>query len=580
MAFLEHQYGVWHRIKPFVKIVGVITAIVVGIGSFYVATLFMPGSSGGGTVRFEAGPEVIAKYDRSVELEDRFRELADVRAVGPHELALLEEAVSLQRGYLEALGGHDREAADRLRMLQTLLQDYLAAALLEESRAFEVQAVRAETDHNEDEARRLVGRALTLQQRINEEFPLSRHNNVGRLTQLDRRLKELEARPLHALTLDAEKRANAALEAGDWDTARREFRQAIDAQATLNREYSHLRIASITRLEQLEVQLASLQSSYLRDQVEALVERGKAKEESEGDYVEAAVDFQEAARVQRRLNERYPRSRFASTQRLEQLEQMQRVALSREVADEIIAGVAELDQMLRSRQTWQAQQNVGPLYRKAERFLDNHPRSPLIDSSVVVKLQYLNLLQAELGPLQDAIYSQLVPLSGGSTAQMFSMEVPQSLYQAVMNANPSRNRDDLLPVDSLTWQEAADFCQRIGWLLARPVRLPNREEFRSAVGNLRYVDLNAIAWHAGNSAGVVRPVGTTTADSSGFHDLLGNIAEWLDDGEPAATAEGWVAGGSIQSTTDELLEVPFQRMSRRERNRLVGFRFVVEVEEG
>lgn len=579
MAFQEHQHGFWHKVKPFLKVIGVIAVIIVGLGSFYVVTLFMPGSSGGQAVHFEIGPAVIEKYDRSVELEERFRESANVRAVGPQELALLEEAVGLQRSYLDALGGHDREAAERLKMLRTLLQDYLAAALLEESRAFEVQAVRAETDHDEEEARRLLGRALALQQRINEEFSLSRHNDVGRLTQLDRRLKELEARPIHALTLESEKLANAAVEAEDWETARREYRRAIEAQSVLNREYSHLRIASITRLEQLEVQLASLQSSNLRDETEALVERGKAREES-GDYVQAAVAFQEAAQVQRRLNERYPRSRFASTQRLEQLEQMQRVALSREVADEIVAGVAELDGLLRSRQTWQAQQNVGPLYRKAERFLDNHPRSPLIDSSLVVKLQYLNLLQSEIGALQDAIYSHLIPLPESPAVHLFSMEVPQSLYQAVMNANPSRSRDDLLPVDSLTWQEAVDFCQRASWLLARPVRLPDREEFRSAVGSLRYVDLDAIAWHAGNSEGGIRQVATSTVNSFGFNDLLGNIAEWLSDVESSTSGDAWVGGGSVQSTTDELLEVPLQRMSRRERNRLVGFRFVVEVEEG
>ncbi len=578
MAFREHQYGFWHRAKPFLKIIGIILAIVLGIGAFYAATLFMPGSLSGGGSKYELGPEVMDMVDRSMELEDRFREMADVRPVGPQELAILDEAVSLQKQYLEALGGHDREAYDRLRMLQILQQDHLAVRLLEESRALEVQAVRAEADNDEGEARRLLGRALALQQRINQEFSLSRHNNVGRLTQLDRRLKELEARPLYAQTKEAELLAKAAVEANDWEVARREYRRAIDAQATLNREYSHLHVASILRLEELEVQLASLQSSHLRDEVERFVQQGQEKE-AEGDYVEAAVAFQEAARVQRRLNERYARSRFASTQRLEQLEQMQRIALSREVADEILAEVAELNQLLRSRQSWQAHERVGPLYRKAERFLDNHPRSPLIESNLVVKLQYLNLLQSDLGPLQDSVYAQLVPLPGEDTVQLFSMEVPQSLYQAVMNANPSRNRDDLLPVDSLTWQEATDFCQRLSWLLARPVRLPNREEFRRAVGSLRYVDLNSVAWHAGNSGSGVRPVATSSANGSGYYDLLGNIAEWLDDGEGSAVPEAWVGGGSVQSTTDELLEVPIQRMSRRERNRLVGFRFVVEVEE-
>lgn len=578
MAFREHHYGFWHKTKPFFKVVGVILAIILGIGAFYSLTLFMPGSTSGSAPKFEMGPEVIEMFDRSVELEERFREIAEARPVGPQELELLEEAVRLQKNYLEALGGHDHAAYERLRILEVLQQDYLAVRLLDESRALEVQAVRAEADKNDDEARRLLGQALALQRRINEEFALSRHNDVGRLTQLDRRLKELEARPLYAQTMESEERANAAIEANDWDLARREFQQAIDAQLALNRDYSHLRMASITRLEQLEIQLASLQSSHLRDEVEALVSQGEEKE-AQGEYIDAAVAFQEAARVQERLNERFPRSRFASAQRLEQLQQMHRIALSREVADEILAEVAEVNELLRSRQSWQAHERIGPLYRKAERFLDNHPQTPLLDSDLVVKLQYLNLLQSDLGALQDSVYDQLVPLPGDTTTQVFSMEVPQSLYQAVMNTNPSRNRDDLLPVDSLTWQEAVDYCQRLNWLLARPVRLPTRAEFRRAVGSLRYVDLDAITWHAGNSDGAVRPVATSSANSAGFHDLLGNIAEWLDDGETADSTEAWIGGGSVQSTTDELIEVPVQQVSRRERNRLVGFRFVVEVEE-
>lgn len=579
MAFLDHQYNFRYRLKRALKILGVIVAVILGIGAFYLATWFMPRPVNVNSVRFELSPEEIAMHDRSVELEDLFREVAEARAVGPQELALLEEAISLQQRYLDALGGHDRDASDRLRALQAMLQDYRAAELLEESRALEVRAARAEAEGNENEARELLKAALALQQRINEEYRLSRHNDIGRLTQLDRRYRELAARPLIALTHAAEQRANEAIAAEDWETARAELRKAIEAQTTLNREFSHLRAASLTRLEQLEIQLASLQSSNLRDQVEELVARGRKLETEQNNYIDAAVAYQEAARVQRRLNERYPRSRFASVQRVEELEQMQRVALSREVADEIMDGVEVLNGLLRSRQTWQAQQEIGPLYRKAERFLDNHPRSSLIESELVVKLQYLNLLQSELGSLQDAIYQHLIPLPNNPSAHLFSMEVPQSLYQAVMNANPSRNRNDLLPVDSLSWQEASDFCQRVSWLLARPVRLPSRDEFRAAVGSLRYADLNALAWHAGNSNGVVQPVATSTANSAGYRDLLGNVAEWLDDGEPTVTADAWIAGGSIESSTDDLLGIPIKKMSRRERNRLVGFRFIVEIKE-
>ncbi len=46
---------------------------------------------------------------------------------------------------------------------------------------------------------------------------------------------------------------------------------------------------------------------------------------------------------------------------------------------------------------------------------------------------------------------------------------------------------------------------------------------------VRYGDLNEIAWYKGNSEGSTHPVGQKQANLYGLYDLLGNVWEWCHD---------------------------------------------------
>jgi formylglycine-generating enzyme required for sulfatase activity len=70
-------------------------------------------------------------------------------------------------------------------------------------------------------------------------------------------------------------------------------------------------------------------------------------------------------------------------------------------------------------------------------------------------------------------------------------------------------------------------------------------------------------------------VGTGTANASGFFDLLGNVAEWLEP-DTAGAEQSPVAGGSYAEPTEDLVKVPVVRRSRLERARTIGFRVMVE----
>ncbi len=50
-----------------------------------------------------------------------------------------------------------------------------------------------------------------------------------------------------------------------------------------------------------------------------------------------------------------------------------------------------------------------------------------------------------------------------------------------------------------------------------------RSRFGSGIGGK-----TKIAWHGGNSGGETHPVGQLQANRLGFHDMLGNVYEWVE----------------------------------------------------
>ncbi len=131
-------------------------------------------------------------------------------------------------------------------------------------------------------------------------------------------------------------------------------------------------------------------------------------------------------------------------------------------------------------------------------------------------------------------------------------EVTQKEFEQVAGSNPSRSKNPLQPVESLTWQEAVDFCRKLtaiekagGTLPAGfSYSLPTPAQWDFFLADARFED-GVTSRALKDALGSPSTVGTLGANRFGLHDVLGNVWEWCAD--PGASGEHMLKGSAYDS---------------------------------
>jgi formylglycine-generating enzyme required for sulfatase activity len=109
-----------------------------------------------------------------------------------------------------------------------------------------------------------------------------------------------------------------------------------------------------------------------------------------------------------------------------------------------------------------------------------------------------------------------------------------------MGLNPSDEKGRELPVDTVSQNDAQEFCQKASSRTGQSVRLPTEAEWEYAcragtrtaycTGDTQAA-LDDTAWHIKNSGCTIHAVGQKIPNAWGLYDTHGNVAEWCADWE-------------------------------------------------
>ena len=524
--------------------------------------------------RVETQSEVLALHEESLESEAQFDEVLVMRPPTAEDLELLERALQLQVGYVEALPGFDSEAVRRREDLDQRYQDLQGERLKNAINTLQGEAQILVSAHEFEAARGKYQDAFALQKSINEKFPLSGSYNVARATRLQRQVRYCAAEPLLQRSVALEDQADVYIAQQNWEQAEALLGQSIVLQGRLNREHRGSNQASLSRFERLNVKQAGVQSGHYQLEIEQMSDQADASF-AEGKVLQAASLYQEAVRLQQQLNDAYPASPYASTERVEDFQRRSQTAESSELSVVIEQNHTLLNRLMSERHTQEAAEVIVALRRDIEQLQQAYPLSALNDDALQLKVRYLSVMQSDLGLIQGRVYDALLAIPDVAGVRLLRTEVPQALYSLLMASNPSRNKGERVPVDSVSWLDAKRFCKRLSWILGKAVRLPTEHEFRQALGDLRYVVLEAHVWSRADPEGLAQPIGTKAAFANGFHDLLGNVSEWLESMDLDESGEARHAGGHVQDRLNAIFTVPVRTVPRTARNSMIGFRVVV-----
>lgn len=501
---------------------------------------------------------IIDWMTKSVEAEETFEREWKKDPDKPGIFEHLEDALNFQRK-LKAVDPDDSfGSVSRLTQLLKRLEETRGKLLYTRSRALTNQASEIVAQGDSLSAMPLLEEALADQEWINAHLLGSSLVDPGEATRIRKMIERLEtvdtAEEIEKLTAVG----HAAYAAGKWDEAAKAFQRALILQESINLnmpESSHVRWRLVQELKDFENRI---EAARMNQRIEELMISASDEKEN----------LERSLQLQALLNERYPNTEFYNADRLKKLRQQLASDQSEASAALLREQVDRLDALLREK-NWQAVHvALLEIEESLNVFESRYSVSLLPDPTLKARVDWLIQQSPNLVWIHNHVYEKLV-IHPALDIRICNTEVDQALYEILMGSNPSRWVGENYPVDSVGFEQAVEFCNRLGWALGRRVTLPSKEWFN-------FIDFNTLRetelWFAQNSQFRSQPTGTSGA-FYGFYDVYGNLAEWIMDSEDSNRRA--LFGGSGADTWEKVKTKSVNWVAPNFRSRWAGFRFCV-----
>ena len=540
------------------------------IGTFFILSGLGPKSPGEGGSAEAADETSVALLERSEEMERLFDQRILEGRVDQEDMEILRRAIDLQDEYIASLPARDFGAEGRAERLDRKFSEYMGEILLREA---EVEEAKAGAVEEVDPDRALVHyrEALLIRERIRDRHGGSSSNQPAEFSRLQRKVQEMDIRPLYERSLQREAEGERFEERGELMAAVEKYAEAARIQEEINRQYPGLSLAQPLRVSRLREKEAQVLSGQLKRQIDELISEANDLL-YENDYAAASSALGRARELQRRLTLEYPKSPYASRSREEALRVRQQNAAAFPDYEALREMEVQLNESLFSRNYSEASFLLKSLSDRLSQFDLRFSRSTLPLDLLRERVLYLRRKESYLDRVAGSVATDLIPLPTNPRASMLATEVPQYLYELVMDANPSRNAGADLPVETVALADVELFLLRLRWILARETRLPTVAEFEAVAGDAASeTDLEILSVESGVDG--TQPVSSGTRDVRGFRHLLGNVSELVRVADSSAGVAHM--GGNLRTTESRIRRMEPVAIDPGERNRMVGFRFVV-----
>ena len=160
-------------------------------------------------------------------------------------------------------------------------------------------------------------------------------------------------------------------------------------------------------------------------------------------------------------------------------------------------------------------------------------------------------------------------------------EVTQESYKKIMAGNPSAFQGKEHPVDSVTWNDAMTFCQKLTEREQKAEELPEgfvytlptQAQWEQLVGNASLSDA-VMSLNLQRQSSTAR-VGSKGPNNNGLYDTRGNVKEWCLD--PEGKPYRVLRGGGWDTYIEINSRLEFREYSAPDKTKNdYGFRVVLE----
>lgn len=194
---------------------------------------------------------------------------------------------------------------------------------------------------------------------------------------------------------------------------------------------------------------------------------------------------------------------------------------------------------------------------------------------------------------------------------MGKCEVTQLQYREVMGENPSKFGGDNLPVENVSWYDAARFLKKLSDKTGKKFRLPTEAEWEyacragttTAFNTGTTIDSDFANYEAttpyangiiGKDLKCTNKVGSYPPNAFGLHDMHGNVWEWCSDfydkdyykvtptvdpqGPQVNSGDKVMRGGAWNERPNKCRSADRNNRGPKTNQPIIGFRVVMDIE--